>query len=66
MKILQKKVEKGNGYFMIMLKECELYCCYISPNKSNRDYKGYVDKLIEEVRIRGKQAMIAVNINAKS
>ena len=56
----------GDGYVWADLGELTVYSCYYSPNVGQEAYEDYIMKLGEDVRRRGRPAIIGGDFNAKS
>nr|CAI5852388.1 unnamed protein product [Callosobruchus analis] len=60
-----KSIRKIAGCINIELKQCSLYCCYISPNVSTSQFMDYIDAVLEQARHNSK-ALIMGDLNSKS
>ena len=56
----------GDGYVWADLGELTVYSCYCSPNAGQEAYETFITKLGEDVRRRGRPAIIGGDFNAKS
>lgn len=64
--IRAKGIYRGGGYVRLELENADLYSCYISPNIKIEEFKKTVDDIMNEVRNRKKEAIVAGDFNAKS
>lgn len=61
-----RSYERKEGYMKVSFKEWDLYNCYLSPNIDLNRYKEKTDKILEELRSTGREAIVVGDINAKS
>lgn len=54
----------GDGHIMLMLSNCTIVCCYLSPNIPMHEYKKEVDSIMKHVNKH--EFIILGDINAKS
>lgn len=54
----------GDGHLLLNLRDCDIICCYLSPNIDIRDYKLEVDNIMRLVR--NKHTVVLGDLNAKS
>lgn len=59
-------MEKYQGFARVTLQDINVYGCYVSPNIPMTDFEDYVDNLINTVRIKGEEAVIAEDFNSKA
>lgn len=59
-------VVKGKGYVGVSVSGVLIVSCYFSPNSTMEVFKEEVDEMMSEVRRRGRNVIVAGDMNAKS
>lgn len=57
----------GQGFVWIMIENCQIFSCYISPNTTEAEYTNYLEQLKYEIRnSKYHQILLGGDFNAKS
>ncbi|KAK9701918.1 Endonuclease-reverse transcriptase [Popillia japonica] len=65
-KITIANIRTEKGYICVDFGNMDMYCCYISPNIDIAEYTAKSDELLDNVRVRGREAVIAGDVNTRS
>nr|CAI5863045.1 unnamed protein product [Callosobruchus analis] len=60
-----QQVKRATGYVRITLKECDMFCCYISPNSGLAEFKDNTDLVMADA-MSCQKIILMDDMNAKS
>lgn len=53
-----KEVYLEEGYIRIELKNCSIYCCYVSLNIPTAEFEKWVDNIMDDIREKTGEKII--------